>query len=543
MNKCLILFFLPFSLLYGVEATCSPQISLLILVHDESEVFQDLSSFVGEEGLIVNGVSVPGSIDDLNQYIAPYYYEKEINSKTIGDLKKAIYNYYKENGFPFIVVTSPPQKVSENILQLVVTESHVGQIDFVGNKWASTKNVKRYIRLRQGDQIDQKSLFKSIDFMNRNPFRSVNVIYSAGSKENTTDLTIDINAKKPYRFYFGTDNTGVPTTGRNRVFIGFNWDQMFGFDQLFSYQFITGYNTRKFQGHTFQYTSFLPNLMIWNVYGGYSTVRASVGTPSRSNKGKNIQLSTRLAAPFSPSPSRHQEIIIGFDWKNTNNLIEYLDLSFLPTYNNSVNLTQFVLGYKGSLNFSQADLSFGLEVFVSPGAWLPNQTNQDFSNLRPGAENIWGYWNGFVDYRQKLDPFIYHFFFRGQVATNTLLPSEELGIGGYGSVRGYDERQFNADGGFFINNELQFPSFSFFKTKKREDQFSFLIFVDAGWGSEYKKIAGITPKSYLIGIGPGARYFLSPNLTARLDLGFKAHHRKAFTGGSSMFHFSVIGSF
>lgn len=41
--------------------------------------------------------------------------------------------------------------------------------------------------------------------------------------------------------------------------------------------------------------------------------------------------------------------------------------------------------------------------------------------------------------------------FRGQLASTNLLPSEQMGLGGYNSVRGYLERQVNVDNGLIVN--------------------------------------------------------------------------------------------
>ena len=57
-----------------------------------------------------------------------------------------------------------------------------------------------------------------------------------------------------------------------------------------------------------------------------------------------------------------------------------------------------------------------------------------------------------------------------------LLPTEQLGFGGYNSIRGYDLYALAADSGYFVNLELWSPSYSLF----RNDELRFLAFYDYG---------------------------------------------------------------
>lgn len=47
---------------------------------------------------------------------------------------------------------------------------------------------------------------------------------------------------------------------------------------------------------------------------------------------------------------------------------------------------------------------------------------------------------------------------QGQIASRNLLSSEQLGLGGLYTVRGYDERILNTDNGLFLSGELALSS-------------------------------------------------------------------------------------
>lgn len=512
----------------------------VVLLGPHVPVFEEVRNFQGVSSV---EVFVPRGDRSLDRALFPKYSEAELDAETVASLKEAIYDYYRENGFPFIILEVPSQKISTGILQFVVLESRVGKVEVVGDRWAAKKSVQKYIGLKPGDAIAQKKISRELDFMNRNTFRSVRLIYSPGEKELTTDLTFDVQGRMPYQFYAGIDNTGIPTTGRNRVFLGFSWDQVFGFDQTFFYQYTTNYERGSLHAHTAQYVAYMDNMTILNLYGGFSSVKADIAYPNRSNKGRNIQVSLRYRKPLKMLPYFSDEFVVGFDWKQTNNNIEYIDALF-PVLNSSANLTQFMLGYQANYNGESFQINGGLEFFGSPMKWLPDQSDQDFSNLRPGAKNRWLYLNGFFDVQKSLWKLTYKGIFSGKFSSNALLPSELLGIGGYGSVRGYDERELNVDAGFFFSQELYSPSYHFSKRQGRvRDSLEFLLFVDAGWGNDYKKIPTVKSLDYLLGAGPGVRYQIGQYFKGRLDWGIKLHQQENFTGGWSMLHFSAIGSF
>ncbi len=220
-------------------------------------------------------------------------------------------------------------------------------------------------------------------------------------------------------------------------------------------------------------------------------------------------------------------------------------VEFFATVGQTVNMSQWTLGYKGKYELGQKLLEGGIKVVFSPMKWLPDQSQADFESLRPEADNRWVYLNANFKAVQPL-PHNFSFVFSGEAlwTQQVILPSEQLGIGGYGSVRGYDERQYNADKGLWGSAELYFPPFSIFRSRQpNQDRMRFLLFLDGGGGLDNAEIYGIKKQNFLIGAGPGARYSFGTYLSARLDWGIKLHSQEAFKGGWSMLHFSFTGSY
>lgn len=520
----------------------SEEIQGIVLVGSPAELLKG-EKLASSYHLQLYSINLPGSPSRLQAALIPYYVDQPWNEETIRGIKQAVYRYYQDQGHPFVLITIPQQDKKSKVVQLIVEESHLGQIEVVGNRWTPTKRFLRYFKTKPGDPINERRISKDLNFTNRNPFRRVDLIYSAGVQENTTDLTIQVEDRKPYRFYLGFDNTGVPTTGRQRVFAGFSWDQLFDLDHVIFYQYTTNYNANRFHANTFQYMAFLPLEMILNLYGGFSLVHANINSPNKKNKGTNIQGSIRWQMPLLPFRYFSHEVSIGFDIKNTNNTMEFVDFS--PTFGQTVNLTQFMAGYQCKWDSRSALMSAGLEIYFSPVEWLPNQSNGDFASLRNGAQNKWVYGTAFYQLQKSLPlSCASTLYMRGQLSNKPLLPSEQLGLGGYDTIRGYDERQYNGDNGLFLTSEFHTPKFSLFGSKKApRDQMYFLLFLDGGFGFDIISVPDVKKHNFLVGTGPGIRYSYGSYFNARCDWGIKLHQQNDFTGGASMVHFSVNGSY
>jgi hemolysin activation/secretion protein len=378
-----------------------------------------------------------------------------------------------------------------------------------------------------------------LEFINRNPFRRVDLVYSPGKEKNTTDIELLVEDRRPYRFFTGTDNTGVETTGRGRYLAGFNAAKIGSLDHFLTYQYTSSYDFSQFQANTLQYIAYLPWRHVLTVYGGNSTVHADLPFPTMQNHGHSYQASARYVIPLGAYSSFAHECGFGFDFKRTNNTITFSEV--FPIVGPNVNLSQFTVRYSGNIAKSRFRFDFDGELFFSPGPMLGDETDRSYATLRPAAKNHWIYGKAYAKYFQKLPhQFSLYLLGRGQLSSQNLLPSEQVGLGGFDTVRGYDERQLNYDSGAIINAEIHCPSFS---VTCKKDALQFLAFIDYGMGGNHTPIPGEKKYDYLLGTGPALRYTLNPWLVTRVDFGIKLHKEKSFTGGNTVWHFSFIGSF
>lgn len=522
------------------EDNIHPVFQGLLLLGKEEDVVQEGAE--GVKGFKTKDLYVPGSVDQLRQELEPMFVGQPITDERLLALKRKIILYYRQHNHPLMTVEVPFQDVTNGIVQFVLIESKLGKVVTKGNKWFSSSLLKKEITIKPGDPIDTEKLLRDVSWMNQNPFRHTDIIYTPGEKEDTTDIELVTKDRIPWRIYGGGDNTGLKQTGHARWFGGFDWANAFGLDHILSYQGTFSTDLRRFRGVTVHYTAFLPwhNTLI--VYGGYSKAQPDIDIFSA--HAHNAQASLRYQIPVHKGYYKKlEDLTFGFDWKNCNNVIEFYTEEQPLIFTKPVNITQFVLGYNYGREIDKSKLSFYGLFYISPGPLMAHQTDEDFASQRPKAKNHYIYARSSLGWDYRLsDDFLVVTQLRVQGSTGNLLASEQFGLGGYDTVRGYEERQLNTDNGLCLNLELRAKLFSLFQVfgkKAAVDNLTALVFMDYGIGSNKHLISGEKRSHYLMSVGPGVRYTISNNLSARFDWGWKLHQLLE-THGAGMGHVGLI---
>jgi hemolysin activation/secretion protein len=282
------------------------------------------------------------------------------------------------------------------------------------------------------------------------------------------------------------------------------------------------------------------------VFGSYVDARADFASvaPGTSSKGLSYQASMRYSSPLPVIGKYQHEVSGGFDFKRSNNNFEFGGTTSLPS---DTHVLQAELGYSGLVPDKFGQTSFGLEGYYSPGDLTDNNTDSHFNQLRQGAKANYLYGRLTAQRVTRL-PYDFTLVIRGtaQASNERLLPSEQLGVGGYNTVRGYEERLANGDEGWIVNTELRTPAIrlpGLYRSPTIEpDYLQFLVFFDYGAIHTIDRVVGDPKDASLSSVGAGVRFTVSKNLTARFDYGYQLTDRELSTKHSRA-HVGVVASF
>ena len=327
------------------EEICLKEVALqgLLLIGCEEELVSNREELTQIKGIQTKSVFVPGSICELQNAIWDEVEGRALDSSAVERIKQILNQYYIRKQYPFVLFRIPSQRIEEGVVQIIVEPSRVGTVQVDGNRWDSKEKIQRLFKIQPDDWIDQGDVLKGLHFLNKNTFRQTDLVYTPGEAPNTTDLNLIVQEKDSWRLYSGVDNTGVLSTGRQRFFAGVTTGNAFWRGDLFSAQYTASFDFKDLQAATVQYLAFLESQTTLNVYGGYSSVKADLPFPNMRNHGQSYQGSVRYSGSLRPTPEITQEYEVGFDFRATNNTVEFVEE--FPIVSKLVNLTQLEAGY------------------------------------------------------------------------------------------------------------------------------------------------------------------------------------------------------
>ena len=494
--------------------------SQVLVKHLNALVFVPTPNAVVKTGLVDHGIDLkdvkPPMPEHFVSVVMPYL-GKPVTRGKLNDLVQAIIVYYRDHARPVVDVAVPAQDITNGVLQVVLLEGRVGQVTVEGNRWFSSSQIRDGVSLREGGPIDSQKLETDLDFLNANPFRSTDVIYRPGEKLGETDITLKTQA--------GYEDSGDVETGIDRYFVGFNYGDLFRLGQQVNYQFTTTSNFENLRAHSGSYVIPLPWEHTLTFFGSYGDTKGNVpGGIGLSGRTYQIsgRYSVRLPTFTFDKVGLKETVSAGFDYKFVKDSLEFGNV---PAANTLYDIDQFVVSYDGAETDPWGRTTIDESLYVSPGNWGGNNNDAQFSAAHTGATSDYVYNTIELERLTKL-PWAWSLALRGvvQSSNSNLVASEQLGLGGYDTVRGYDEREVNTDDGFVFSTELRTPPISLgdmLGYAPLKDQLQFLGFWDYGDGSNHAPLPGESNEIPLSSLGVGLRYAINTYLSVRYDYAFQ----------------------
>ena len=456
------------------------------------------------------------------------YIGKPLSLLELNKLSRELILYYRRCNQPVVDVSIPDsQDITDGVVQIVVTEARIGKVQVKGPCHFDPLVLADQLWLCLGSPIYESVLLREQRWLYRNPFRVVDIELSPGENRGETDVIFNIKDKKPSRVYGGYEDTGNQFSGLERRFYGYNLYDAFGKDDQLGYQYTASRDFNTLGAHSGFYSKALQNRDIVSIYSNFAESGAPVPGVPFANQGETWQILGRWYRELCPVGQYEHGVTAGFDFKRFDTALLFGGVTI---NSNRVDLNQFMLGYHGKEHNCTGSYHLGVDAYMSPGNMSGHNNNSDFQRLRPFATSDYFYTRAYFERVWRL-PHGLEFMGRvtGQLAEDNLLPSEQLGLGGYNSVRGYNLQSLLGDSGFFGNFELRTQpvplgigcrcglgdEFGVF-----EDEFTAHVFYDVGGGYNHTPILADGSGTELQSVGVGFRYNLQRSCSVRFDYGW-----------------------
>jgi hemolysin activation/secretion protein len=502
-----------------------PELKAVVFVPSPQQVE---ATGANARGVELRDVQVPAS-KEFEAKVQTYIGRPLTRGKLTGLINDVI-AFYRAHDHPIVDVIVPQQEITNGVVQLVLLEGRVGTVSVAGNHWFSSEELGGYVRLKSGGSISSRQLQSDIDWMNQNPFHSTDVIYHPGKSMGETDIVLQTSDRFPVRFYGGYEDSGNASTGFDRYEVGFNWGDAFhlGLGQQLNYQYSMSGDGHSLRAHAGSWVIPLPWRHTLTFFGSYADTDGII-PPYLNIIGHSYQISGRYGIPLptlAVGPLTLKESFsFGPDYKYNDNSLEFGGAGAGTTL---VDVDQLAFVYDGSLTDPYGQTSIDETLNYSPGNWGGNNNDRAFEASHPGASSRYVY-DTFTLQRVTKLPENFSLLLRGtlQFSDGNLTPSEQLGFGGYDTVRGYDEREVNADEGYVFTTELRAPPISLGSLlgwSRVQDQLQLLAFWDTASAHNYRLLPGEVSETALSSVGGGLRYTVNTYVSVRFDFGFQLVH-------------------
>ncbi len=436
------------------------------------------------------------SESELKAVLAPFR-DVPMGINRINLLLRRLTALYLEKGYFTTRCYLGEQNLSEGVLVIQVFEGRLESLRYNGGP--PPPGVRLAFPLSDGDILRLQDVEQGVEQLNRLRRNKATLSVEPGEQPGGSVVNIT-NTQGDSRYYnIGFDNAGQASTGRNRLRFGVDFEDIVGLQEtttlsytgtrdtnaaLFSTALPVGYQTYTY---TYSYSDYVTPL------GGYSLL---FGDTNWHNIAWNLMLARTREGRSS--------LDVSLGHRQGRRFIN--DTAFTPQRQ-----TNLRVAYN---RFQQQSWGNWLgEVSWSHGIPLLG-ADRDPAGLPSEAPS-----NRFHKFATTLDltylisqEWVWHSTASAQWSRTGLFGSEQITIGGGGSVRGFEENTASGDRGAYLRSDLQWHGAQWLESLGLRTQP--YLFLDHG----YARQIGLDKGTTLTGVGFGAR-FIGHGLSADLTLG------------------------
>lgn len=409
-----------------------------------------------DDRLVVKDFNVVGSTvfssAELNDAVSAYK-NRSLTLSELYQARSAITKLYNDNGYVNSGAYIPPQKLKDGIVTIAVLEGELEAIEISGTQRLDPDYVRSRLKSAAGKPLNVESLLAALQRLRLDPLiASVSAELSAGVRQGTSLLEVQIEEADPFNLTAGFDNSRSPSVGTNQRSIGLNHRNLLGFGDEF------GFNYGNTDGSdSFNFTYSVPfnakDGAIAIAYGFNDNQVIEEPFTALDIQSESSYLELSLRQPVINRPN--QELALGISFSRQQSKTILLDTPFTlargadangETKISALRLFQEyidrnerrVLAFRSSFNL-------GIDAF-------------DATDIDNAPDSSFFSWRGQSQWVRQLEP-DFLLLLRGdlQLATTSLVPLEQFRAGGSNSVRGYRQDLVLGDNGLFASAEVRIP--------------------------------------------------------------------------------------
>lgn len=402
-------------------------------------------------------------------------------NRTPADVEKAraaLEKAYQAKGLQTVSVSVPPQNVERRVVVLKVAEAKVGRLRIKGSRYFDQEKIKDRARsLQEGELPDFDDVTKDVVALNQWPNRRVTPALRAGVKPGTVDVDLNVEDTLPFHASVELNNRRTANTKPLRLQGTARYENLWQLGHSLTLNAsVAPQKPEQSNSFSASYLARLPdNEQLSFLFSALKSRGKTlstfdiegVGGASGSSSGAALansptaQLGARAVFTLPAVGNYFHTINTGVDYKESDQSVfttidggdddlETLSKSPLKYWTGNATYSGTYQGEKG-LTQLNADLVLGLRgLGDDTEAFLIKrfQSQGNFVSLKGDVAHTAELPKGFQLFAKT----------QGQLSNQALVSSEQFGLGGLDSVRGYLESESVGDNGLFGTLELRTPN-------------------------------------------------------------------------------------
>ncbi|MEH1870711.1 ShlB/FhaC/HecB family hemolysin secretion/activation protein [Nostoc sp.] len=439
--------------------------------------------------------------------------KRPISLSEVYQARSKITDLYVKNGYITSGAYIPPQTIQSGVLKIQVVEGKLEDIQVTGTRRLNPNYVRSRLAIATSGPLNRQRLLEALQLLQLNPLiQKVTAELSAGSRTGASLLEVNISEAKTFSSQIVLDNGRSPSVGSFRRRLQLNEANLLGFGDGLSIGYTNTDGSNSFDG---SYT--LPlNPKNGTLTFNYGTTSSNViehpfNVLDIESASHYYELTFRQ--PIVQTPT--QEFALGLTASRRESQASYIDKDRIPFPDlgadkqgrTKVSALRFFQEWTNRNSHEvialRSQFSLGIDV-LNPTIHQSPPDSRFFA------------WQGQAQLARLLAPdTLLLLRLNTQLASRTLLPLEQFGLGGQDTIRGYRQDYLLTDNGTFVSGEVQVPVLRFPEIDSRLQLIPFVDF-GVGWNSSGRQNPD---HNTLAAVGLGLRWSQGDRFTVRLDWG------------------------
>ena len=381
------------------------------------------------------------------------YRDRTVRIDELEDLRQQITHFYIDHGYINSGARILPNALKEGVLTFDIVEGKLDDVQIQGQERLNENYIKN--RLLNDEPLNINDVKEKFQLLLTDPLiSSMQGSLLPSAQSNRSILSIDVIRARPYQVTFFGNNYRPPSVGGEGGGVSSWVSNLTGLGDTLNFTFQASEGTRLYSGGWSMPISDKGTLAYFNFTEGDSWVMESpADNTDITSKVHNIE--GGISHPLIENLQRKLTIGSSFAVRQNDTRLLGNSFSFNEGVNSGHTQATVVRFYQEHIERREAQV-LALRSTFSVGLNALGSTPQTNINF-PSSEFF--AWLGQGQYAHQVLDNGSQFVWRGhvQVSNSSLLPIEQIAVGGVNTVRGYRENELVRDEGFSNSVEFHYP--------------------------------------------------------------------------------------